>query len=141
MMARMTAKVLFQPSLGGYFMKKRRNMGTEKERGVKKAKVQVSPFFLSDRGGRRLGIDRRRFSYTLHIPERRSGRERRSIKDRRGELDHSMIFKRREEQERRAAFLRLRDHMKSGDLEMFFTEAEEPENHKRLSNSNQSEER
>jgi hypothetical protein len=122
-------------------MQKRKNTDTDKERAVKKARVQVSPFFLSDRGGRRLGIDRRRFAYTLHIPERRRGRERRSIKDRRGELDHSMIFKRRKEEERRAAFLRLRDHMESGDLEMIFTEAKKPENHKILGNSNQSEER
>jgi hypothetical protein len=122
-------------------MQKRKNTDTDKERAVKKARVQVSPFFLSDRGGRRLGIDRRRFAYTLHIPERRRGRERRSIKDRRGELDHSMIFKRRKEEERRTAFLRLRDHMESGDLEMIFTEAEEPKNHKILGNSNQSEER
>ena len=107
----------------------------------KKISTEISPFFLSDRGGRRLGIDRRRFAYTLHIPERRSGGERRSIKDRRGELDHSMIFKRRKEEERRAAFLRLRDHVESGDLEMIFPEAEEPENHKILGNSNQSEER
>ena len=121
-------------------MKKRRNMGTEKKRGVKKAKVEVSPFFLSDRGGRRLGIDRRRFSYTLHIPERRSGRERRRIKERRGELDQSMIFKRGEEEERRAAFLRIRDHMESGDLEMIFTEVEETESPKRLSNSIEGEE-
>jgi hypothetical protein len=28
---------------------------------------------------RRLGIERRRFSYTVYIPERRSGRERRGI--------------------------------------------------------------
>jgi len=34
-------------------------------------------------GGRRSGIDRRRFSYTEHIPERRSGKERRSGFDRR----------------------------------------------------------
>jgi hypothetical protein len=121
-------------------MKKRRNMGTERKRGVKKAKVEVSPFFLSDRGGRRLGIDRRRFSYTLHIPERRSGRERRRIKERRGELDQSMIFKRRKEEERRAAFLRIRDHMESGDLELIFTEAEETESPKRLSNSIEREE-
>ena len=121
-------------------MKKRRNMGTERKRGVKKAKVEVSPFFLSDRGGRRLGIDRRRFSYTLHIPERRSGRERRRIKERRGELDQSMIFKRGEEEERRAAFLRIRDHMESGDLEMIFTEVEETESPKRLSNSIEREE-
>jgi len=121
-------------------MKKRKNMGSKEKRGFKKAKVEVSPFFLSDRGGRRLGIDRRRFSYTLHIPERRSGRERRIIKDRRGELDHSMIFKRRKEEERRAAFLRLRDHMESGDLEMIFTEVEDPENHNRLSHSSEREE-
>ena len=38
---------------------------------------------LSYNGGRRSGIDRRRFSYTEHIPERRSGKERRSGFDRR----------------------------------------------------------
>ena len=38
---------------------------------------------LLDNGGRRLGIARRQFSYTLHIPERRSGNERRSGLDRR----------------------------------------------------------
>ena len=27
---------------------------------------------------RRLGIERRQFSYTMHIPERRSGKDRRS---------------------------------------------------------------
>jgi hypothetical protein len=118
-------------------MIKRRNMGTEKKRVVKRAKVEVSPFFLSDRGGRRLGIDRRRFSYTHHIPERRSGRDRRLITDRRAELDHSMILKRRKEEERRAAFLRLRDHMESGDLEMIFTHVENSENNKRRSNSNE----
>lgn len=38
---------------------------------------------LPDNGGRRLGIDRREFSYTAYIPERRSGKERRSGFDRR----------------------------------------------------------
>ena len=38
---------------------------------------------LIDNGGRRLGIDRRQFSYLIHIPERRSGKERRSGLDRR----------------------------------------------------------
>ena len=38
---------------------------------------------LPDNGGRRSGIDRREFSYTVHIPERRSGKERRSGVDRR----------------------------------------------------------
>jgi hypothetical protein len=40
-------------------------------------------YFLSDKGGRRTGINRRRFSYDAHIPERRSGLDRRGNKDRR----------------------------------------------------------
>ncbi|OGP65994.1 MAG: hypothetical protein A2170_14180 [Deltaproteobacteria bacterium RBG_13_53_10] len=40
-------------------------------------------FFLPDNGGRRLGIDRRRFSYSAHIPERRQGFDRRGGQDRR----------------------------------------------------------
>jgi len=39
--------------------------------------------FDSDKCGQRSGIERRMFSYTLHIPERRSGIERRSGADRR----------------------------------------------------------
>lgn len=31
--------------------------------------------------GRRLGIERRRFSYSAYIPERRSGKDRRCLKD------------------------------------------------------------
>ena len=38
---------------------------------------------LSDNGGKRLGVERRQFSYYFHIPERRSGEERRSGLDRR----------------------------------------------------------
>ena len=38
---------------------------------------------LIDNGGRRSGIDRRQFSYAVHIPERRTEEERRSIIDRR----------------------------------------------------------
>ena len=38
---------------------------------------------LKDNGGRRLGIDRRQYSYAAHIPERRDGQERRSGVDRR----------------------------------------------------------
>ncbi|MFW9906044.1 MAG: hypothetical protein ACFFFH_17105 [Candidatus Thorarchaeota archaeon] len=41
---------------------------------------------LLDNGGRRSGMDRRQFSYTAHIPERRSGEDRRSGFDRRLEL-------------------------------------------------------
>ncbi len=38
---------------------------------------------LKDNGGRRSGIDRRQFSYLVHIPERRSGQQRQSEIDRR----------------------------------------------------------
>jgi len=37
----------------------------------------------TDNGGRRSGGDRRKYSYTLYIPERRSGKDRRDVKDRR----------------------------------------------------------
>ena len=46
-------------------------------------KIYLMNRVLPDNGGRRLGIDRRQFSYTAHIPERRSGKERRSGFDRR----------------------------------------------------------
>ena len=36
-----------------------------------------------DNGGRRSGGDRRKYSYTLHVPERRNGQDRRVSKDRR----------------------------------------------------------
>jgi len=36
-----------------------------------------------DNGGRRSGGERRNYSYTLHIPERRNGNNRRSGEDRR----------------------------------------------------------
>jgi hypothetical protein len=39
--------------------------------------------YIRDNGGRRLGIDRRQFSYDEHIPERRSLKDRRSGIDRR----------------------------------------------------------
>lgn len=38
---------------------------------------------LSNNDSRRLGVDRRQFSYDFHIPERRSGKDRRSGFDRR----------------------------------------------------------
>jgi len=38
---------------------------------------------ILDNGGRRSGGDRRNYSYTLHIPERRSGIDRRNGGDRR----------------------------------------------------------
>ena len=38
---------------------------------------------ITDHGGRRKRADRRQFVYTFHIPERRSGGDRRSGEDRR----------------------------------------------------------
>jgi len=43
----------------------------------------MSPQLQSDNLGRRLKIERRQFSYDVHIPERRSGNDRRSGLDRR----------------------------------------------------------
>jgi len=37
---------------------------------------------VHDYGGRRSGVDRRQFTYAVHIPERRSGKERRKSWDR-----------------------------------------------------------
>jgi hypothetical protein len=51
-----------------------------------------------DNGGRRSGLDRRMFSYTGHIPERRSGLERRNCADRRNFAGDPI------ESERRACF-------------------------------------
>ncbi|MCK5506356.1 MAG: hypothetical protein KAJ10_14425 [Thermodesulfovibrionia bacterium] len=82
---------------------------------------------LVDNGGRRLGIDRRQFSYTSHIPNRRLDEDRRIETDRRRDVDRrsgvarrigKVIFKkiikpgndlrerkdRRNELERRAAY-------------------------------------
>jgi hypothetical protein len=50
---------------------------------------------LDDKGGRRLGIERRQFSYDQHIPERRSGQERRRGKGRRSGLDRRKGLERR----------------------------------------------
>ena len=38
---------------------------------------------LKDNGGRRIGVDRRSFSYSLYIPERRSHDDRRKENNRR----------------------------------------------------------
>jgi hypothetical protein len=67
---------------------------------------------LRDNGGRRSGIDRRQFSYSDHIPERRSSQERRSGLDRRSGLERRSYMDlslgkgkdRRSDIERRAAF-------------------------------------
>ena len=58
-------------------------------------------YTLTDHGGRRIGIDRRRFSYSEHIPERRCGVDRRSGKDRRLGVDRRSGMNRRASIERR----------------------------------------
>jgi len=65
---------------------------------------------LRDNGGRRSGVDRRQFSYTDHIPERRAGEDRRSRADRRCGEDRRTVnnrkleINRRSGLDRRAAF-------------------------------------
>jgi len=44
---------------------------------------EVVASFIRDNGGKRLELDRRQFSYDKHIPECRSGNDRRSGLDRR----------------------------------------------------------
>ncbi len=46
---------------------------------------------LRDNGGRRIGFDRRSFSYSLHIPERRSHDDRRAGYNRRKTIRSKMI--------------------------------------------------
>lgn len=59
-------------------------------------KIYMNAYFeriqLKDNGGRRSGADRRQFSYTFHIPERRSGMERRAGKDRRKEPRYGSVL-------------------------------------------------
>jgi hypothetical protein len=56
--------------------------------------------FLKDKAGRRSGIERRVFLYTIHIPERRSGKERRKDLDRRDKKEFKLPI----DVERRAVF-------------------------------------
>ena len=58
---------------------------------------------IRDTGGRRSGVDRRKYSHYIDHPERRSGRNRRSIADRRS----SPHFKLYEDIERRKGFKAL----------------------------------
>jgi len=80
--------------------------GVSKRKGNKKL-----GFDLRDKGGRRSGTDRRQFSYSSHIPERREDPDRRNGDDRRdgwvrrGEEDRRSSRERRGGQERRAAFI------------------------------------
>jgi hypothetical protein len=58
-----------------------------------------------DNGGRRLGVERREFSYDIHLPERRSNTIRRSSVDRRNSVFSRMNSRKWRDTERRAAFL------------------------------------
>ena len=46
-----------------------------------------NPVYNIDNGGRRLGIERRRFTYSHYYPERRFGVERRCIPERRVDME------------------------------------------------------
>jgi len=62
-------------------------------------------FNTGDNGGRRAGIERRRFSYSDHIPERRCGVDRRCGNDRRECEESTMELPvRMEAFDRRGAF-------------------------------------
>ena len=45
----------------------------------------MSDEYILDNGGRRSGIERRKFLYTNYFPERRSGKDKRNGVDRRKE--------------------------------------------------------
>jgi hypothetical protein len=50
---------------------------------IKRHANYLHPYF----NDRRCGQDRRKYLYTVHIPERRTGTDRRSMKDRRSFLE------------------------------------------------------
>ena len=58
--------------------------------------ISEAVIVLIDNGGRRLGIDRRQFSYTSHIPNRRLNNDRRVKTDRRGGEERRSGVARRE---------------------------------------------
>ena len=58
------------------------NLRMRKERAL----GSNNPAFNIDNGGRRLGIDRRQFTYSHYYPERRFGSERRCHPERRTEI-------------------------------------------------------
>jgi len=53
--------------------------------GVKKDRYlhMDHPAYIIDKGGRRLGIERRQFAYSHYYPERRAGSDRRILPERR----------------------------------------------------------
>ena len=59
------------------------NLRMRKERALQ----STNPAYAIDKGGRRLGLERRQFSYSHYYPERRIGSDRRSIPERRVDLE------------------------------------------------------
>lgn len=60
-----------------------------------KKRIKAENALKSDNGGRRSGAERRNFSYTYYIPERRNGQDRRKGRDRRMSLRPKNSFKTR----------------------------------------------
>jgi hypothetical protein len=83
--------------------------------GVKGLIKNKVVFRLTDKGGRRSGIEQRQFCYISHIPERRIDRDRRSGRDRRKTTDFKTSAERRSGIERRSAAVRFRAAHKSLD--------------------------
>ena len=81
-------------------------------------------FLIHDTGGRRSGFDRRKYSHNTDRPERRSGRERRSMPDRRS----SPLFKLYEDIERRRGFKLLYQELKRKGI----NETQQPERNKEI---------
>ena len=77
-----------------------KNHNSENGQEIATAVSKNDGVLINDTGGRRTGMDRRHISRPIDHPERRSGRERRSIPDRRS----SPHFKLYEDIERRKAF-------------------------------------
>ena len=67
---------------------------------------------MTDNGGTRFGIDRRKFQYTAYIPEKRSGRDRRKGFDRR-----SPIARRRGAERRVTKLSRTIPHRTQGSIQ------------------------
>jgi hypothetical protein len=53
---------------------------------------------IKDNGESRIGLERRQFSYTAYIPERRSGRDRRKSLERRRAINRIRRKERRQNQ-------------------------------------------
>jgi len=76
--------------------------------GASPMQSKIESVILSDKGGRRVGIERRSFSYTCYIPERRSGMERRNGGDRRKTQRLTILPENEMPQDERPQGLRLR---------------------------------